>query len=211
MLGVTIVLGSCAISWNAGLEAQFYEFLTSTLLIGTGYLMLTLCVAEMVSALPFSGGLYGLARVTLTPFVGFLVGCSEMIHNIFYVAATTMQLSRVISQSTHADSRYEPIYWLIFLTLACMGNSMGGHVFWNTTRVLAIFCFIVIFLYFITPIVNPVHFEKYALTNFDLVTDRSYNIAELFRHTPLATWWFIGIELMPFACTETATVSPLYS
>lgn len=40
---------------NAGLKEGFWKFFVSMLLVGTGYLCLTLCLAEMTSMMPFAG------------------------------------------------------------------------------------------------------------------------------------------------------------
>jgi len=49
------VIGGQFISWNKGLAGGFWEYFLSTFLISFNYLCLNLCLAEMTSALPFSG------------------------------------------------------------------------------------------------------------------------------------------------------------
>jgi amino acid transporter len=72
-LGITIVIGGQMFSWNESLISGFGSTFISVFLIGTAYICLCLCNAEMTSALPFAGGAYGLARVTLGLYPGFLI------------------------------------------------------------------------------------------------------------------------------------------
>eukprot|EP01035_Chromulina_nebulosa_P020799 gene20799-26963_t len=64
-LGITVVIGGQYFGWNAGLSAGFMSYLLVTLVIASGYISLVFSISEIVSALPFSGGAYGLARCTI--------------------------------------------------------------------------------------------------------------------------------------------------
>ena len=73
----------------------FWEYVISTVVITAAYIALMLCLAEMSSILPFGGnffrffsslfsfehsfhfilgGSYGFARVTIGPYLGFMIG-----------------------------------------------------------------------------------------------------------------------------------------
>ena len=54
-LGITIVIGGQYFAWNAGLSVGFGSYLIATVLIGSAYVCLILCLAELSSALPFAG------------------------------------------------------------------------------------------------------------------------------------------------------------
>jgi amino acid transporter len=92
-LGITIVIGGQYFSWNAGYAAGFGSYLISTVLIGTSYICLCVCNAEISSALPFAGGAYGLARVSLGMYPGFIIGCLEAGEYIVYVASSAIALA----------------------------------------------------------------------------------------------------------------------
>lgn len=49
-------LGGCCVAWNYGLITGFWEYFIAVTLVGLGYLMLGLCMAEMVSIMTFDGG-----------------------------------------------------------------------------------------------------------------------------------------------------------
>jgi amino acid transporter len=50
----------------------------------------------MISILPFSGGTYGFARVTVGPYFGFLVGCFESFGNILYSVIGMIELGIIL-------------------------------------------------------------------------------------------------------------------
>ncbi len=52
---IVIVIGGQYFGWNYGLTCGFGGFAMSTLLVGIAFICLMLCLAEIASALPFSG------------------------------------------------------------------------------------------------------------------------------------------------------------
>lgn len=78
LLGITGIITQQIVSWNNAAEGSFKEFIASAIFPTIGYIILTCCVAEMASALPFSGGIYGFVRAFTTPVVGFFVAVFEM-------------------------------------------------------------------------------------------------------------------------------------
>lgn len=55
LFGVGIVISGHYLNWSVGLEAGYYGFLSGTLFIATGFIALMLCLAEITSAVPFTG------------------------------------------------------------------------------------------------------------------------------------------------------------
>ena len=55
LLGITIVIGGQAFSWNQALQHGFHSCLLGTVLMAIGYSCLVLCLAELTSTFPFSG------------------------------------------------------------------------------------------------------------------------------------------------------------
>ena len=92
MLGITIVIGGQYFCWNVALEAGFGSCIISIILVGLAYIVLCVDNAELTSAVPFSGGAYGLARLTLGFYPGFIVGICESVEYIIYVAASAISL-----------------------------------------------------------------------------------------------------------------------
>lgn len=53
--GICLVFTNIVIAWSAGLANGYWDFLISLIFISTAFICLHLCIAEMVSILPFSG------------------------------------------------------------------------------------------------------------------------------------------------------------
>eukprot|EP00981_Chlorochromonas_danica_P012563 scaffold5146_cov164-Ochromonas_danica.AAC.12 len=70
LLGISLVLGGQCVFWNTALQMGTIEFLLSTIISAVASFGVYLFLAEMTSALPFGGGLYGFIRITLGPYMG---------------------------------------------------------------------------------------------------------------------------------------------
>jgi ethanolamine permease len=134
-------------SWNAGLVAGFGSFLICTFLIGTAYICLCFCNAEVTSSLPFAGGAYGMARVSLGLYAGFIIGCVEISEYIVYVTEASIVLGKMISIIADVSEDYIPVWSLLFLIISCWIQIQGGRVFWRSITFLAIVS-IVVLLFF---------------------------------------------------------------
>ena len=137
-LGIAIVIGGQYFSWNEGLSAGFGSCMISTCLMGVGYLCLCLCNAELTSSMPFAGGAYGLARVSLGLWQGFVVGCCEAIEYIVYVSSAALSLGTMIQEASGTDTRMIPVYCLIFYIISTGLNIIGGTLFWHVNTLLAL-------------------------------------------------------------------------
>lgn len=140
-LGIAIVIGGQYFSWNAALSAGFGSCLISTCFMGIGYLCLCFCNAELASSMPFAGGAYGLARVSLGLQQGFLVGCCEVVEYIVYVSTAALTLGIMIQEATETDIQLIPVYCLIFYLVSTILNIVGGSLFWHINTVLALVSF----------------------------------------------------------------------
>jgi len=64
-LTMTIVIGGQYTVWG-GTQGGFGVSLFSLLFSGAGFACLSLCLSELISTLPFSGGVYGFARAFIS-------------------------------------------------------------------------------------------------------------------------------------------------
>jgi ethanolamine permease len=87
-----MILGNRGALWNTGLVYGNSSLLFNLLYGGSGFLCLNLCMGEMSSALPFSGGIFGFVRATLGPFLGFLVACCEIVYCITTIVLRVQRL-----------------------------------------------------------------------------------------------------------------------
>ena len=114
MYGLCLSLVGHYVGWTVSLNAGFWEVFGTMFILLTSTGCLMLCIAEMTAALPFSGGTYGVVRVTLGDLLGYLVGTCEVLQNVLYVAFTVGALAKYLTIMTGYDNRFEPLYWVVF-------------------------------------------------------------------------------------------------
>jgi amino acid transporter len=200
-LGISIVIGGQYFSWNFGLVAGAGSALVSFLLMGSGYTCLCLCVSEMSSALPFSGGSYGMARCILGNYMGFLLGCAETIEYIFYVAASTITLGVMITDLAPSMLGYEPVIWVLFYAVSMVIYIFGGRAFWTFNRVIAVVSVFVVFFYLACSW-GYVDFRAYAPAE-DVADPWFVGGAYAFVSAfPLSAWFFVGVETLKEICGD---------
>lgn len=198
LLGITIVIGGQVFSWNASLQAGFWESFLGMVLTGFSYIVYVCCIAEMTSALPFSGGSYGFARVCLGPYFGFLVGCCEAMQNIAYVSSAAVPLAWMFSIVFQSDKAYEPAYFVLFYVSAVAVNVIGGNVFWWFCRIIGAISLIITVLYIIGTSYNG-DFSKFSGSQ---VINYPFNGSNFMTYLPLCAWYYIGVESLPLACVD---------
>ena len=208
-LGITIVIGGQYFSWNAGLSAGFGSYLISTLLMGIAYACLCLCNAEITSALPFAGGAYGISRVTLGLYAGFIVGILEACEYIAYVASSALVLSDLVCLTSMTSPTLIPVYSLIFFIVAVSIHIGGGRWFWWSSSTLAILSIVILLIYNLGSLnrTNILYTSSLSTTGS---TEQAYfigGVTSFIKVTPLAAWWYVGIEALNLGSPFVANVS----
>ena len=214
MLGITIVIGGQYFSWNVALEAGFGSCIISILLIGLAYIMLCVGNAELTSAVPFSGGAYGLARLTLGFCPGFIVGMCESVEYIIYVASSAISLSMMIAQLTNTSAEMVPVYCLVFYVIAITLNVLGGRAFWWTCTVLGIVSLAIVVVYCLGSL-PWVSMSRNAPTkeitgSDDTMASNQWFVGGMSMFMtvlPLAPWFFVGVESLNLCASLVKEVS----
>lgn len=189
-LGITIVIGGQYFAWNEGLTAGFGSLAIATFLIATGYSCLILCIAELSSALPFAGGSYGIARVTVGIYPGFLVGCCDSIESVVYVAVAALTIGKIMTSITLLSAALEPLWWFLFYASAVMLQCWGGRLFWRANLFMAVVSFLIV-LMFIFGAAKFADFSAYTL----LQTQSGYHqyfqggFVQFMHILPLPSWF----------------------
>ena len=208
-LGITIVIGGQYFSWNAGLSAGFGSYLISTLLMGTAYACLCLCNAEITSALPFAGGAYGISRVTLGLYAGFIVGILEACEYIAYVASSTIILSDLVCFTSMTSLTLIPVYSLIFFIVAVSIQIAGGRWFWWSSSILAVLSIVILLIYNLGSL-NRTNIMYTSSSSTTGSTEQAYfigGVTSFIKVTPLAAWWYVGIEALNLGSALVENVS----
>ena len=206
-LGIALVIGGQYFSWNFDLSAGSGSAFISVFLIGLGYLCLCLCNAEMTSALPFAGGAYGMARVSLGFYAGFIVGCSETGEYILYVASSGIFLCQLIASVSGITSpEMIPVMCLAFYVSSTGITILGGYTFWRFTTFLAIVSLLILIMYILgsLPWVDvSAYASSSSVTGLDdtLYPNQWFigGMEKFMNVLSLAPWFYVGIESLNMA------------
>jgi amino acid transporter len=174
------------------------------LLVGTGYLCLILCLAEMTSMMPFAGGSFGYVRCTLGPVTGYLVGCCEAAEYILYVASAVVEIGRLLTVITQLSPSFEPLYWISFYAISLAIQMKGGRIFWSFNRIIVIITVLLILIYCLGSLPH-VNFSRYAVSSEDHnpgLSEPRRMFEEIFHFFPLVSWFYVGVESMTLSCDD---------
>jgi hypothetical protein len=174
-----------------------------------------------------SGGGYGLARVTLGFYAGFMIGCCEIVEYIIYTADTCLSLGSLITKTTKISQKYDPLIWLAFYVSAVGIYCVGGKVFWRVNYILAFLSIIILLIYCFGSLkfvdIRNTHYVAYTLRD-PIIDDTVYGtqnvlmdnmqpalyiggIISFMRVMPLSGWFYVGIESLSFAANDISYVS----
>lgn len=186
-------MGGHFLSWMEIYQSGFAGSLFSILFTGIGYICLCFCMAELSSALPFSGGIYGFVRAFLGPYYGFLVAFYDILFNVLYVSRCIIYLSYLPSLFGYTEVELKPLFALVIYGL-CNGMCILGEnrTFWKVNRGLGAVSLFLMLIYLIGTL-KQVNYDKWVSA-----TD-IYHSNLAMGHLLPSTWLFVGIEYLPLA------------
>ncbi len=162
-IGLAMILGSRSTIWNTALVEGYYSFLINLVFAGSGYIALCLCMGEMASAMPFSGGIFGFVRAVLGPYCGFLVACCEF---VYCMTTVVLKSQRFSSNDDETDSSTDLRGVIIIFCLCLAVNLIGTKpvFFFSTIIGFVLFvCFLSFIIGTLTKVGTPeVNFDKYG-------------------------------------------------
>jgi ethanolamine permease len=203
VFGFGICLASANLTygaWHVGLFFGFWSFFFATVIMMSVFFCVHFCIAEMISVLPFSGGMYGFARVTVGPYFGFLVGCFESMGNVIYAMIGMLSLGAYLSYILDLDKKWEPIYWLGFYLIIITNEFLGRKYYFRLMRTVAIII-VLIFLLYICVSINNVHPKKYLPQNAINQTFL-YGADLTIISLQFSAWIYFGLEVIPLVSDE---------
>ena len=228
-LGLTTAIGGHYFAWNVGLSIGFGGFLVVLFLVSSAYYCLVWCVAELSSALPFAGmnykandttyslaklacifhagGAYGIARVTLGIYPGFMVGVCDSFKSIIYASAAAYSIGQMVSRANDGpvlieENRvYEFAHWAGFYVFCLSIHLYGRQFFWRVNLAFAAMSVAILFIYIFGSI-RFVEFEKNASYPGEEGVGRWFHggMYEFMSVLPLGTRFFQGIQSINLAC-----------
>jgi len=207
--GIVTVIGGQYYGWNAALEGGFIPYLLIQFIMGTAFIAYMCCASEVIGKIAFSGGAYGLSRVTLGFYAGFIVGYMELLEYVAYTAVSVVYVAKFLTDYCGSDPRYEPLFWLVYYIITIRIYHQGGKFLWNFMLVFAMACLLplVIYCFCAMPYVN---YSKYATLSDENGTNPSYfgdNVAyDMMKFLPYTTWAYGGVESL--ALVTSLAVNP---
>lgn len=152
------------------------------------------------------GGMYGFARLTIGPYMGFIIGCCEVLQNILRASCFMFCFAMHCCVALDLPMEYEPCFWLVFLALTLPLNIIGGKVFWRCAGVLSVISVLIIILY----LVSTAHFADFEKEVLDVREKYDSPAIEiLLMCFPYSTWFFVGMEMVPVMSSDVKMVSKL--
>jgi len=153
-------------------------------------------MGEILCALPFNGGAFGVVRCTIGLFPGYLVGFVETAYYITLGCFLAVSLSNFLSDVLSIDEKYAPLLWIAFYAISCAINIQhkSPYLFWRFINIMCTVCLCLVLMYFFgsLTILKPSLSRKN-----ELIVARSFSA---FQYLPQASWFFVGIESLPLAC-----------
>eukprot|EP00599_Poterioochromonas_sp_BG-1_P001666 CAMPEP_0173149086 /NCGR_PEP_ID=MMETSP1105-20130129/10115_1 /TAXON_ID=2985 /ORGANISM="Ochromonas sp., Strain BG-1" /LENGTH=496 /DNA_ID=CAMNT_0014063883 /DNA_START=98 /DNA_END=1588 /DNA_ORIENTATION=+ len=135
-------MGNRSTGWNAGLSTHgIYALWFNLLFSASGFLCLCLCMGEMSSALPFSGGVFGFVRAALGPFFGFMVASCEF---VLCIVGICLRALRFLSDGG-AGADVGGVIGIFALCL--LMNLMGGKPVFVLTSLIGFFTVMMLVVY----------------------------------------------------------------
>jgi amino acid transporter len=161
------------------------------------YVILVYSIAEMSSTLPFAGGAWGLARVTLGFYPGYIIGCCEALEYIAWASVNFIALANILTD----DESLKPFLWLLFFGVSFSIHIVGNRLYWPINLFFAALSVALILIYSLGSI-QFVDFNKNAPYVDDSGKKQWFvgGITQALKVFPIAAWPYVGIEAVAFAC-----------
>lgn len=202
-LGLTTAMGGHFFSWSSGLSAGFGSHAIALGIWTVAYYCLVMCISELSSALPFAGGVYGLARVTLGVFPGFLVAVVDSYKPVLNAASAAYVVGNIITAITDCHKDMQFVTWAFFYAYCLAINFYGGRTFWWINRVNASITCLLVFIY-IFGTIQFADFNRNAPYPDESGSDAWFQggVSEFMRILPSPTRFFLGIQSINLACGQ---------
>ena len=208
-LGVGAVISGHFSGWNLGLAAGGWGgMLIAAAIMAVMFLALSLCIAEMSTALPLNGGSYPFARFALGPFWGFISGLCEHIEYVLTPAVICYFIGAYLG-AIFGPSVPDPVWWIATYAVFLGLNMLGVALTFRITLVVTL-ASLAVLLYFCAVALPQVDFARWALNiapdGSELVAGRGAFLpmgwAGVLAALPFAVWLYLAIEETPLAAEE---------
>lgn len=187
------------IFWSYGFRSGFYNTLGVFIILFSAYLCLTLCLAEISSCLPFSGGSYALARVTAGPLTGFLVGCADRIDLLCNIGLSIMLMGWISTKAMGIPYKYAQVLsWIVIYSMGCFNLwTTSRNRYWWSMAGIAVFYVAILIVFFLSCVGNA-DFGKGLPVKSDEMVDGT-DFLSLF---PRCMLFFSGLQFVQVGAVD---------
>lgn len=184
--------------------------------MGSSYICLCLCNAELTNSFPFAGGAYSINRITLGSYPGFLIGCCEATQYILYVACSAMFLCEMFRDVWETEEFMVPIFCLLFYISAGYILIVGEPYFWRISTFFGLSSLIILLVYCFgsLPFINMIRNTPFPGTTGSKEDRPQWFIGGMLgfmKSFPLSASFFFGVETLNLSASlvhEPKTVIP---
>lgn len=217
-LGVGAVISGDFFGWQFGLDAGgFGGLLLATGVIAVMYVCMVLCIAEMSTALPHTGGFYGFTRNAFGPGPAFLNSVTDMVEYVVTPAVIVVGISAYANSlvdlsGIFGESGANVVWWLLFYGLFVWINIRGTELTFKVALWVTLASIGVLVVFYVGALVSGA-FDSALLNN--IPPDASHRGASdflpkgwfgIFAALPFAIWFYLAIEQLPLAAEESHDV-----
>jgi amino acid transporter len=202
---VVIKLGSCTTKWNIGLSSGYWTFFYTIVFFGLGYLMIALCVSEMMSVHCFESHFYGFSRILLGPTAGYVIAVSAFLESLFYMSIFPLKIAEMFLIAFPDSAPYLYLTWfLLYIALIVSYCSFVHYKFWPSVWLSFLFMLTIYFIYLFGSIHQGLlDFDKWAVVNHGEKTSQRVQL----NTTPVSILFFMGFDWMTIMSNEVKNVS----
>ncbi|OQR93701.1 Amino Acid-Polyamine-Organocation (APC) Family [Thraustotheca clavata] len=210
-LGVVAVMGGQLYGWNAAFASGFLPFALSQVITGLAYIIYMSSAAEVSGKIAFSGGSYGLARITLGYYCGFMVGFLELLEYVASASVSVRYVGDFIITQFDLDPLYQFWIWALFYIVFIGIFQLHGRIYWNFMVFFALSCLLPTILYFFAT-VGSANLSKYAAmdengTQYNATGAKVWASGDIsssyFAWLPYTTWAYAGVESVTLVTSTT--------
>ncbi|KAF0683955.1 Aste57867_24036 [Aphanomyces stellatus] len=201
---VALAVGGQCLYWPAALGAGTASCALALAAMALAHTGLVYSVAEITSALPFHGGVFGHARCTLGFCPGFVIGCIDLVGHVLRLTLAQTTAGHLLTAAWPSLRPFEPLVWAALVALGAVGTGGGSRLFWRIHVTLVVVALTVVFFYCMGAL-TLASVVDYGGGTANLFVDRGAHAVTLFPH---AAWMYAGLDAFPLLAPNIGGANP---
>lgn len=142
-----------------------------------------------------AGGYYGYARCALGSTLGYIVGCSAVLENIFFVSSAILRISQSFLYVFQIPKDFAYLCWFAVYFMIITIHARHKYLFWRMMHILTVLSYS-LFLIYLLGTSQYLNFDKYAYQSH--APDQFFEGGFLmwFENFRLPSIFFFGIDMI---------------